>query len=171
MRDSSAGSGPSSAASGMPCTLPESEVAGVFMSPCASTHSRPIGRSRAASPSRRRRRPIPPRGCGRRRARAASRRRRATASARLIQLLAHLRDVADVFLALVAQLLRLGNRRGEVAFVDDRVAERGDALAEAGDAKRRRAHVDAAPAAAEIERHADDVNRLGRHSHLRASAA
>ena len=31
--DSSAGSDPSSAASGMPCTLPESEEAGVFMSP------------------------------------------------------------------------------------------------------------------------------------------
>ena len=41
---SSAGSGPSSAANGMPWTLPESEVAGVFMSPCASTHNRPIGR-------------------------------------------------------------------------------------------------------------------------------
>ena len=41
--DSSAGSGPRSAASGIPWTLPDSEVAGVFMSPCASTQSRPIG--------------------------------------------------------------------------------------------------------------------------------
>ena len=45
MRESSAGSGPSSAASGMPCTLPLDEVAGVFMSPCASTQIRPSGLS------------------------------------------------------------------------------------------------------------------------------
>ena len=47
MRDSSAGSGPSSAASGMPCTLPLAEVAGVFMSPCASTQISPSGLSLA----------------------------------------------------------------------------------------------------------------------------
>ena len=41
MRESSAGSGPSSAASGMPCTLPLVELAGVFMSPCASTQIEP----------------------------------------------------------------------------------------------------------------------------------
>ena len=35
----------------------------------------------------------------------------------------------------------------------------GQPLAEAGDPKRRRPHVDAAAVAAEIERHADDVNR------------
>ena len=42
MRDSSAGSCPSSAASGMPCTLPLPLEAGVFMSPCASTQMTPI---------------------------------------------------------------------------------------------------------------------------------
>ena len=38
------GSGPSprSAASGMPCTLPEGEVSGVLMSECASIQTRPI---------------------------------------------------------------------------------------------------------------------------------
>ena len=41
-----------------------------------------------------------------------------------------------------------------------RAAERRDAVAEAGDPERRRSHVDAAAAAAEIERHADDVNGL-----------
>ena len=41
--ESSAGSGPSSAASGMPCTLPLGVLAGVFMSPCASIHSSPSG--------------------------------------------------------------------------------------------------------------------------------
>ena len=40
---SSAGSLPSSAASGMPCTLPLVVVSGVFMSPCASTQIRPSG--------------------------------------------------------------------------------------------------------------------------------
>ena len=43
MPANSAGSGPRSAASGMPWTLPLCDVAGVFMSPCASIHSRPIG--------------------------------------------------------------------------------------------------------------------------------
>ena len=43
MRESSAGSDPRSAASGMPCTLPLIDVDGVFMSPCASTHMRPRG--------------------------------------------------------------------------------------------------------------------------------
>ena len=54
MRDSSAGSGPSSAASGMPCTLPLPELDGVFMSPCASTQISPSGLSLAADEVRRR---------------------------------------------------------------------------------------------------------------------
>jgi len=40
---SSAGSGPSSDASGIPCTLPLFVLAGVFMSPCASTQMSPSG--------------------------------------------------------------------------------------------------------------------------------
>src|SRR6185369_11785939 len=43
MDASSRGSWPSSAASGIPCTLPLSVVEGVFMSPCASTQIRPSG--------------------------------------------------------------------------------------------------------------------------------
>src|SRR5206468_5528045 len=46
------------------------------------------------------------------------------------------------------------------------VAEAGDALAEPRDPKRRRPHVDAAPASAEIERDPDDVNGLGRHNYF-----
>ena len=42
-------------------------------------------------------------------------------------------------------------------------AERGELLAEAGDAERRRPHVDAAAAGAEIQRHADEVNRFASH--------
>ena len=43
MDASSAGSCPSSAASGMPCTLPLVVVSGVFMSPWASTQISPSG--------------------------------------------------------------------------------------------------------------------------------
>src|SRR5262249_15861325 len=78
----------------------------------------------------------------------------------LVHLLADLRDVADVFLVLVALFLRLGDRRRQIAFVTAGVAERADALSDARNAERRRPHVDAAPSAAEIERHADDVDGL-----------
>ena len=81
---------------------------------------------------------------------------------RLIQLLAHPGDVADVLLALVAELLRFGNRRRQIAFVDERAAEGGDAFAESGDPERGRSHVDAAAVAAEIQRHADDVDGFHR---------
>ncbi len=69
------------------------------------------------------------------------------------------------FLMLVAQFLRFGNRRGQVALVDDPVAERREPLAESGDPERRRPHVDAASAAAEVKRNADDVKGL--HGHFR----
>ena len=167
---SSAGSGPSSAASGMPCTLPLERGRGrvhvaVRVDP-EQADRQPLGRScaqaAAAPPSRRR-------GCDRRRAPAASRRRRATRATRVVELLADAGDVADVFLPFVAPFLRLGNRRRQIALVDDGVAEGGEPLAEAGDAKRRRPHVHAAPAAAEIERHADHVDgdhrQLDRHRH------
>ena len=49
MSESSEGSGPSSAASGMPCTLPEGEVAGELMSAWASTQMRPSGCCRLRS--------------------------------------------------------------------------------------------------------------------------
>jgi hypothetical protein len=48
MPASAAGAAPRSAASGMPWTLPDSVVSGVFMSPCASIQISPSGR-----PSRR----------------------------------------------------------------------------------------------------------------------
>ena len=49
-------------------------------------------------------------------------------------------------------VLRFRNRRDEIAFVDDRQPSAVEPLAEPGDAKRRRSHVDAAAAAAEVER-------------------
>ena len=78
---------------------------------------------------------------------------------RLVQPLADLRDLADVLLLRVAGGLDFRDRRDEIALVDDRHAERGQAFAEAGNPERGGSHVDAAAVAAEIQRHADDVNR------------
>ena len=78
----------------------------------------------------------------------------------LVELQADLCDIADVLLVLVAQLLRFGNWRGQVPFIDDRVAQCGELLAKPGDAEGGRSHVDAAPAAAEVERDTDDVDGL-----------
>ena len=132
-------------------------VSGVFMSPCASTQ---IGRAAmpdVGEPSRRLRRPIPPPGCDRRRAPPAAPLRRATSSDVVVERLAHARDLVDVLLVLVG---RVGsrNRRRHDRPVDHVRPSAGDLIAESGDAERRRPHVDAAPAAAEVEGHADDVD-------------
>ena len=101
------------------------------------------------------------RGCDRRRARAASRLRRATRSARLVETLADLaRCRGCTSCARRRRRCVSGIGDGEVAFVDDRAAERRELFAEAGNAEGGRPHVDAAAAATEIERHADDVDRL-----------
>ena len=143
----------------MPWTLPLNDDSGVFMSPCASTQIRPIGS------------PLPgrPVGGGRHRAGAeavvaAEDQRERAACPRLssglaVQRRAHRGDLADVLLARVAGVARFRDRHVQVALVDDRMAERGDLRVDAGDAQRRGTHVDAAPALAEVERHADDVDR------------
>ncbi len=82
---------------------------------------------------------------------------------RLVQLFADARDFADVLLLRIAERLDFRDGRDEVAFVDDGHSERGEPLRQSGDAKRGRSHVDAAPVAAEVERDADQVNRLGTH--------
>ncbi len=79
-------------------------------------------------------------------------------AAGLIQRLADARDFADVPLVLVARAPRLRNRRRQVAFVGDVETERAQAIRKSGDAKRRRSHVHAAPAAAEIQGNADEMN-------------
>ena len=112
----------------------------------------------SAAPIAPRPRPNRRRGCDRRRARAASRPLESESSAVWYSCLAHLGDVVDVLLALVAPLLRFGNRRRQIAAIDDRLAELRQAFAEPGDAERRRPHVDAAAAAAKVQRHADDVD-------------
>ena len=65
-------------------------------------------------------------------------------------------------LPLVAGVPGLRNRHREVALVDNRVAERRIRSPQPGDAERGGPHVDAAPASAEVERHADDVDRAQR---------
>jgi hypothetical protein len=77
-----------------------------------------------------------------------------------IQRAADLGDRLDVFLPAVERVLRLGNRSGEIAFVDHLAAEPCNGFAEAGDTQRRRTHVHPAARAAEIEGDADDVNGL-----------
>ena len=59
----------------------------------------------------------------------------------------------------IAGGLGFGDRRDEIALVDDGHPERGQPFAEPGDAECGRPHVDAAAVAAEIQRDADDVNR------------
>ena len=89
----------------------------------------------------------------------------------LVQLLADPGDLADVFLAGIAERFRFRDRRDDIPFVDDRHAERGQPFANARDPKRGRSHVDAAAVAAEVERHADDVNRTHVWANCTHSAA
>jgi hypothetical protein len=70
---------------------------------------------------------------------------------RPVQLLADSCDFADVLLGWIAECLYFRNRRNDITFVYDRHAQSGEALAEPGDPKRGRPHVDAAAIPAEIE--------------------
>jgi hypothetical protein len=75
----------------------------------------------------------------------------------IVECLADARDLAEIALPRIAGRRRLLGRRVDVAVVVDFVAERSQALADAGDPDRGRPHVDAAAAAAEVERNADDA--------------
>ena len=77
-----------------------------------------------------------------------------------IERLAHARDFVDVLLVLVGLMTGLGNRRRHITLVDDVRPRSVICVAESRDPKRRRSHVDAATAGAEVERHADDVDRF-----------
>ena len=61
----------------------------------------------------------------------------------------------------IAVLFHLGNRRREIAPIDDDAAERGDLFAESGDAEGGRSHVDATAAAAHVEGDADEMDGRG----------
>src|SRR5436190_228129 len=51
---------------------------------------------------------------------------------RFVQLAAGFRDVVDVFLVFVSQMLRLANGRRKIALVDDQISQFRNALADAG---------------------------------------
>ena len=136
-------------------------VAGLFMSPCASTQISPSGLPACAACARRRRdrsRAEAVIAAERDRQRAFRERRRATV---WYKLLADARDLLDVSLARIARAL--ASRESATARRPCRRPCRpscGELIAESGNAKRRRPHVGAAPVAAEVQRHADDVNGL-----------
>ena len=72
-------------------------------------------------------------------------------------------DFVQILRALFAVVLLFGLLHGDVADVLDLVAELLQSRLQAGDAQRRRAHVHAAAALAEVHRHSDDANFL-RHA-------
>ena len=152
IRDSSDGSGPSSAASGMPCTLPLPVLAGVFMSPWASTQMSPMRHRARGARSRRSRRPSPPPGCDRRRARAGCRLSRGprARSCRASRRPARSRGCTSCAGSPSALTSGIGATRSPSSTtVMPRAVE---AFAEAGDAERRGPHVHAAAVAAKVER-------------------
>ena len=75
----------------------------------------------------------------------------------VVERLTDAQNLAEIALARIARRRRFLGRRVDVAVVVDLVAERGQPLADAGDPHRGRSHVDAAAAAAEVERDADDA--------------
>ena len=122
------------------------------MSECASIQSTPPGAvdgRQAAERSERDR--VVAAEHERKRARASSPRPRA----RAIEL-ARVVDLGQEPRPLVAQRRRLGDGRLDVALVAHVVAEADETLLETRVPDRRRPHVDAAPALAEVERRADD---------------
>src|SRR5260221_3561201 len=79
----------------------------------------------------------------------------------LVQLLAHPGDFVDEFLVRITVRVDFRNCRGQIAFVHHRAVQSGDPFADAGDAERRRSHIDAAAVAAEIKRNTNDMNGRG----------
>src|SRR5687768_289848 len=79
----------------------------------------------------------------------------------LVDAIAYLGDLFDEFLFGITVLLGFGNRRREIAAVDDDPSERGDLFAETRDAKCRWSHIDTATAAAHVEWNADQMNGGG----------
>src|SRR5688500_12150727 len=77
----------------------------------------------------------------------------------LIDLEAHTGNVFHIPLMRIAWPFGFGNRGGDVALVNDYALEGSQLLAQTGDAEGGWAHIGAAPVAAEIERHADEMDR------------
>src|ERR1700675_2341089 len=77
---------------------------------------------------------------------------------RLVQALADVRDVRDVFLLLVAWFLGFANGRREVTAIGHLVPEGAKPLRQARDAERGRTHVHAAAATTKIQRNTDEMD-------------
>jgi hypothetical protein len=75
-----------------------------------------------------------------------------------VQRIADSSDLLDVLLPRIALRPDLRNRRHQIAVVHDASAEGGQPFSEPGDPECGRSHIDAAAVAAEVERHADDVD-------------
>src|SRR5213594_3668473 len=80
----------------------------------------------------------------------------------VVQPLADLGNITDVFLLHVRGPLRFRDRGGKIALVDDGKTERRELIAEAGNTEGRRPHVHTAASAAEVERNADDMDGFHR---------
>ena len=76
------------------------------------------------------------------------------------QSLTDFRYFAHVFLARIGWTLGFRDRGREISLVHDGAAERRNLIADAGDSERGGPHVDPTPPGAEVERYADDVDRL-----------
>ena len=95
--------------------------------------------------------PIPRRGCDRRRERPAARRRPAPRSTVVYRIGGRPRAMSSTYFLRSSDVLRdSGMRRGHVAAVHHRPSRARRFGAQPGDAERRRAHVHAAPPAAEV---------------------
>ena len=155
---------PSTSANGMPWMLPLGLVSGVLMSACASNQIRPICSPRARWCAEARR-SCPSRPSGRRPARRASP-AAATSPTRSRSQAAHREDLVQVLEPGIAGALRLLELEPRHRPSRRTRAERLDARVDPGDAHRARPHVDAAPAPAQVERHADQGHTRLRHGEI-----
>ena len=75
--------------------------------------------------------------------------------------LARLRNLAEILRVLLAVVLLFRLPHGDVADILDLPAKLLQPLMQAGNAQRRRPHIDAAAARAQVHRHPDDANFFG----------
>ena len=143
-------------ASGMPCTLPLGELSGVFMSACASIQIRPIFSPRVADSSRHARHGAHRHGviaAQHQRQLCPSRQRRFHHLRQTRAGLGDLRQITGIFVQnrQAFRLLHLHIAEILNSYPSDR-----DPLIQPGEPQRRRTHVHAAAACAEIHGRADD---------------
>ena len=145
------------AASGMPCTLPDGELSGVFISPCASSQIRPTRFDCLRKCPRDARR-----GADGNRVIAAKNQRNHILIERFADdfgdVLAGSGDFFEVLRILLAVVLLFRLPHSNVADVFHLAAELLQPRLQAGHAQGRRPHIHAAAAGAEVHWHTDDAN-------------